>query len=251
MSAHGTPTITRVDGEGTSGINVAGTYCQKGSVDIDPPPTEGYGGDIDDPYRNTDPCQSGLDCSAPCDYTDKTFNDSAVAPSGVYCGGITWTGSGTATFSGDYIIREGALDIGGNIAIDGSAGVGFFLQGTGSVVNFKGTSEMTLVAQDVHADPASPLAGFIFFEEEKSPQESHVLRGTNGGGYDGVLYFDGDVELKGTADAGLGGTSDCTVLIADTVYFNGTTGLDADATCGGDGADLPPGVGDLVVRLVN
>ena len=54
-----------------------------------------------------------------------------------------------------------------------------------------------------------------------------------------------------TSSVPLGGTSDCTVLIADTVYFNGTTGLDADATCGGDGADLPPGVGDLVVRLVN
>ncbi len=244
MHAHGTPTITRVDG---AGINVAGTYCEKGSVDIDPPPTDGYGGDIEDPYRNTDPCKSGLNCSAPCDYTNATFNDSAVAPAGVYCGGITWTGSGTATFAGDYIIREGALDIGGNIAIDGSTGVGFYLQGAGSVVNFKGTSTMDLEAQS----NGSALDGFIFFEEEKNPKEQHILRGTNSGGYDGVLYFTGDVELKGTADAGVGVDSDCTVLIADTIYFNGTTGLDADATCAGDGPGLPPGVGDLVVRLVH
>lgn len=248
MSAHGTPTITRVDGEDTSGIHVGGTYCEKGTVDIDPPPVEDYPNDIDDPYRNTDPCESGLNCSAPCDYIDATFNDSAVAPAGVYCGGITWTGSGTATFAGDYIIREGALEIGGNVAIDGSAGVGFYLQGSGSVVNFKGTSDMNLVAQS--EDSGSALWGFIFFEEDKNPQDSHVLRGTNGGGYDGVLYFDGDVEMKGTADAGAGGTSDCTVLIADTVYFNGTTGLDANSTCSGDGPGLPPGVGDLIVRLV-
>lgn len=247
MHAHGTPTVTYVDGDGS--ISVAGGYCENGSVDIDPPPDTDYQGDVDDPYRNTDPCQTGLNCSAPCDYTDATFTDSAVAPAGVYCGGITWTGSGTATFAGDYIIREGALNIGGNVAIDGSGGVGFYLQGAGSVVDFGGTSDMTLVAQDL--DSGSALAGFIFFEEEKSPKESHTLRGTNSGGYDGVLYFTGDVELKGTADSGSGGTTDCTVLIADTLYFNGTTGLDADSTCAGDGPGLPPGVGDLVVRLVN
>ena len=244
MHAHGTPTITRVDG---AGIHVAGGYCENGSVDIDPPPTTDYGGEIEDPYRNTDPCEQGLNCSAGCDYTDARFSGSDTAPAGVYCGGITWTGSGTATFAGDYIIREGALNIGANIAVDGSSGVGFYLQGAGSVVNFGGTSQMTLVAQD----NGSALDGFIFFEEEKNPKEGHVLRGTNGGGYDGVLYFTGDVELKGTADAGAGADSDCTVLIADTLYFNGTTGLDADATCAGDGPGLPPGVGDLVVRLVN
>jgi hypothetical protein len=245
MRAHGTPTITRVNG---ADINVVGGYCENGSVDIDPPPTTDYGGDVEDPYRNTDPCEQGLNCSAGCDYTDATFTDSDTAPAGVYCGGITWTGSGTATFSGDYIIREGSLSIGGNVAIDGSAGVGFYLQGTGSTVNFGGTSDMHLVAQT--QDTGSALAGFIFFEETKSPKESHVLRGTNSGGYDGVLYFTGDVEMKGTADAGVPTDTDCTVLIADTIYFNGTTGLDADTTCGGDGPTLPPGVGDLVVRLV-
>src|SRR3546814_8673598 len=36
------------------------------------------------------------------------------------------------------------------------------------------------------------------------------------------------------SDAGLGvDDSDCTILIASTVYFNGTTGLDANSTCSG------------------
>jgi len=245
MHAHGTPTITRVEGESTSGINVSGTYCQQGSVDIDPPPTQDYAGDIQDPYRNTDPCDQGLDCGAPCDYTDATFSGSATIQPGVYCGGITWTGNGTATLEpGDYIIREGALDIGANVALDGSAGVGFYLQGSGSVVDFGGTADVTLVAQDT----GSALDGFIFFESPKDPKETHTLRGTNGGSYEGVLYFTGDVEMKGTADGGLA-ESDCTVLIADTVYFNGTTGLNADSTC--SGFEGPPaGVGDLMVRLV-
>src|SRR3546814_4512066 len=95
------------------------------------------------------------------------------------------------------------------MAFDGSAGVGFYLQGTGSNVNFGGTSNMHLVAQD---SGTSPLDGFIFFEDQsKDPKETHTLRGTNGGGYEGALYFSGDVEMKGTADAGLGvDDSDCT-----------------------------------------
>lgn len=251
MYAHGTPTITQVDGDEGEGISVAGTYCQKGTVDIDPPPEEDYSGDINDPYRNSDPCNdlspAWSQCSAPCDYTDATFDGTDTAPAGVYCGGIKWTGNGTATFEGDYVIREGSLDIGGNVAVDGSAGVGFYLQGTGSTVDFGGTSDVTMTAQN---SGTSPLDGFIFFEDQsKDPQESHTLRGTNGGSYEGVLYFSGDVEMKGTADGGLA-ESDCTVLIADTVYFNGTTGINANSTC--SGFDGPPaGVGDMQVRLVN
>lgn len=251
MKAHGTPTITYVVGDSGEGISVAGTYCETGSVDIDPPPNGGYEGDIDDPYRNSDPCNDGdqawSKCSDPCDYTDFTLEGGGTLDPGVYCGGISLTGSGTVTLgSGDYIIREGALDVGANIAFDGSSGVGFYLQGTGSVVDFGGTADVTLVAQD----NGSPLDGFIFFEDQsKDPKESHTLRGTNGGSYEGVLYFTGDVQMKGTADGGLS-ESDCTVLIASTVYFNGTVGLDANSTC--SGFDGPPaGVGDLEVRLVN
>jgi Flp pilus assembly protein TadG len=171
MDAHGTPTITYVEGESGEGINVAGGYCEKGNVNIDPPPNQDYTGDIQDPYRNTDPCEQGLNCDAACDYTDATFTDSQVIQPGVYCGGITWTGSGTATFAeGDYIIREGALDIGGNVAIDGSAGVGFYLQGTGSVVNFKG---------HLGDDPGGP-------GQRQRARRLHLLRGPEGP--EGVAY---------------------------------------------------------------
>src|SRR3546814_18527366 len=103
---------------------------------------------------------------------------------------------------------------------------------------------MHLVAHD---SGTSPLDGFIFFEDQsKDPKETHTLRGTNGGGYEGALYFSGDVEMKGTADAGLGvDDSDCTILIASTVYFNGTTGLDANSTCSAFENGPPAGVGDM------
>lgn len=259
--ANGNPTITTItdpDGDAPE-INIGGTYCETGAVGID---TSGVNENADtgeDPYEDVDPCDGWSLCQQArdpnyCDNADPAFINASFTgdgspPSGVYCGGITFTGNGTANFNGDYIIKEGALDIGGNIAVDGSAGVGFYLMGTGSVVNFKGESDMTLVAQ---SGGISALDGFIFYEEDKSPQETHTLRGTSGGGYDGLLYFDGDVEFKGTADGFLTTyTSDCTVLIADTIYFNGTTGLVADSTCSGSGPTLPPGAPILVYRLVD
>src|SRR3546814_16975474 len=125
----------------------------------------------------SDPCNdfspAWEKCNAPCNYTDATFNDSATLSPGVDCAGITWTGSGKATLEpGDYIIREGSLNIGANIAVDGSAGVGFYLQGTGSNVNFGGTSTIHLVAQD---SGTSPHDGFIFFAaQSKHPKENHT-----------------------------------------------------------------------------
>src|SRR3546814_5828489 len=56
LEAHGTPTITYVEGDNGEGINVVGSYCQKGNVDINPPPNDDYTGDVEDPYRNSGPC---------------------------------------------------------------------------------------------------------------------------------------------------------------------------------------------------
>src|SRR3546814_8583958 len=129
-----------------------------------------------------DPCNhegwTTPDCQAAenghCDYTNATFNDSQTIQPGVYCGGITGTGSGTAEFEeGEYIINDGPLDIGGTIAIDGDAGVGFYLMGSGSVINFTGTSDVGLIAPS-----SGPMQGYVFYEEDKDPKETHTLRGT-------------------------------------------------------------------------
>src|SRR3546814_16871093 len=109
---------------------------------------------------------------------------------------------------------------------------------------------MHLVAHD---SGTSPLDGFIFFEDQsKDPKETHTLRGTTGAGYEGALYFSGDVEMKGTADAGLGlDDSDCTILIARTLYCTAPTGLAANSPCPAFENVPPAGDGDRQVRLVN
>src|SRR3546814_2856759 len=58
MEAHGTPTITYVEGDNGEGINVVGSYCQKGNVDINPPPNDGYTGDVERSEEHTSELQS-------------------------------------------------------------------------------------------------------------------------------------------------------------------------------------------------
>jgi len=261
MEVRGTPTVTTIstaDGAESGSIQVDGTYCENGPVSVDPPPTE-IAGDDDfyDPYAEFDPLGNPELTSDDCDFVNASFSDSDTVQPGVYCGGITWTGSGTATFAsspagsfgeGVYVIKDGALDIGGNVAVD-AQGAGFYLTGAGAVVNFKGTSAISLSAPTESS--GSPMAGFIFFEDHDNPQQTHTLRGTTAGNaYEGAMYFSGDVEFKGTADGNLAAGSDCTILIADTIYFNGTTGFAANDTCSGD-VGIPPGVANLAYRLVD
>jgi hypothetical protein len=160
-------------------------------------------------------------------------------------------------FTGDIVISGGELEVAAQVGISsGVGGVGFYLM-DGARINMHGgpgNEGVGLVAQDSGA-----LKDFIFFEDPNSvlPDNGggshHSLRGTPAGAYEGILFFqNSDVELKGTADATLGLTGEgCSILIADEIYFNGTTGFAADASgCGGRG--IPPiGLGELALRLRN
>src|SRR3546814_16015094 len=69
MEAHGTPTITYAEGDNGEGINVVGSYCQKGNDDINPPQNDDYPGDVEDPYRNSDRSEErrvGKECVRTC-----------------------------------------------------------------------------------------------------------------------------------------------------------------------------------------
>ena len=98
------------------------------------------------------------------------------------------------------------------------------------------------------AQANGPLANFVFFEDQNSSLEglpgspAHSLRGTSDGAYSGILFFQNSTaEMKGTAETllGPGPSGGCTVLIADKVYFNGTTEFYAGLS-GACSINLPP-----------
>jgi hypothetical protein len=153
------------------------------------------------------------------------------------------------------VINYGEFDIASSVAMQSiGAGSGFYMM-NGAYVNMHGSpggsASVGLYAQD-----SGPLKDFIFFEDPNSTVEDpndHSLRGTPLGAFEGILFFqNSDVEFKGTADALLGVDPDggCSILIADEIYFNGTTQFFSDLS--GCGGDFPPiGLGELVLRLRN
>ena len=175
-----------------------------------------------------------------------------------YCGGISIFGpaGSEVVFEGNFVISGGELEIAAQVAISsGPTGTGFYLMDAARVNMHGGPGNegVGLVAQD-----SGPLKDFIFFEDPNSTlvpppgDPHHSLRGTPLGAFDGIVFFqNSDVEFKGTADGLLGvGEDNCTILIADEIYFNGTTQFAADLS--GCGGDLPPiGLGELTLRLRN
>lgn len=254
MQATGTPTITVVNVDNPGAINVVGEYCETGHVSITPTPLDDQSPDPD-PFQHLD-TYAELFVTDPttgmtCDFTNYTTTDSANLSPGVYCGGITATGSGTLSFNtGNYVIKDGVFDIGGNIAIMSlPGGTGFFLTGTDTYLNIKGTAALGLKAQD-----SGPLEGFVFYQDTDTTRtpagETNYLRGTSEGGIDGVVYFaNSGIEFKGIASSGLA-TTDCSVYIADTFFFNGTTDLFIDQTCTAGGFTVPA-MGIWTYRLVD
>ena len=183
-----------------------------------------------------------------------------MAP-GAYCGGINLRGNGTIVFEdGDYVMKGQAaaganggsdeFNLRGNTAIEG-LNVAFYLADADIEINWGGSAQTDLIGRQETDDP---MNGFLFYGDP-SNEGPHQFRGTPAGGYQGIMYFpEGDVVFKGTADSGLeqaDGEGLCSILIADTIYFNGTTSFNASADGCGNGFEIPPVGAQLVLRLVH
>ena len=227
---------------------IDGDYC--GLVAVGTP--------TDDRPNECDGTEPSLDFHA-ADYdADGVLYIGTPGTTTVYCGGVSFFGPtpSEVLFAGNIVISGGELEVAAQVGISSpDTGVGFYLM-DGARIDMHGgpgNEGVGLVAQD-----SGPLTNFIFFEDPNSVlpdnggDSHHSLRGTPLGAYDGILFFqNSDIEFKGTADALLGLTGDdCSILIADEIYFNGTTQFSADAR--GCSGDIPPiGLGELTLRLRN
>ncbi len=167
----------------------------------------------------------------------------------VFCGGISVFGpSGvTVEFAGNIVISGGEFEVAATVSMvsygfndpnpPADAGMGVYLMDQARV-NLHGSpggeGGVGLAAQ-----ASGPLANFVFFEDPNSDldglpgNQAHSLRGTPDGAFGGTLFFQNSTsELKGTAQSLLtpGPNGGCTVLIADMIYFNGTTDFTAQLT---------------------
>jgi Flp pilus assembly protein TadG len=104
---------------------------------------------------------------------------------GTYCGGLTIQNSANVILSpGVYVMLNGPFTVTGGASVQGS-NVGFYLSGSGAVLNLDTASTVTLTA------PATgSMAGLLIYEDRNSPQgQTHNILSDNARTLLGTIYL--------------------------------------------------------------
>lgn len=259
FSANGTPTIdltVELDGGGfgSGELNVCGGIAVTPNVNLPPAQyvNEDSGIQKGDPFAGTDyeDMPAAAETSS-CDNNNFSATKNVTMWPGVYCGGISLTGDGTATLQpGTYYIKNGQFKVTGNRTLNGN-GVTFVMTGGAANLDLGGVSSMSLAAPTT-----GDYAGFVFFGDADHPATAtHKIHGTPLGAFHGIAYFpNATVEFKGTATGDVsGGTDDCSVMIADKFFFNGTVDIGLSSECSDYQGEEGPfqDLGPLALKLVD
>jgi len=168
----------------------------------------------------------------------------ATLSEGVYCGGIEVLSGADVTFNpGIYVIRDGALKTSGASSIHGE-GVGFYLTGSGAVVNVGGSGTV-----DFSAPVAGDMDGILFYQGPDAPAgvisqfSGHELR------FEGALYFpDQRLDLEG----GTTSTSPRahTTIVAESLHLHGNASLIVDSDYGASAVPVSKAFGRYRVAIL-
>jgi hypothetical protein len=190
-------------------------------------------------------------------YNDNSGNPHTVSPNGsgqivmnpgVYCGGINMSGgSGSSNVffnSGIYIIRNGPLQAGGNCTATGT-GVGFWLTGAGSAVNFGGQTNMSITAPT-----SGSMAGIAIYQDqsEATGTVSEQLSGYSTLTFTGILYFGNqNVYVSGSSE---NQSAAFTMMVAYTLTYTGYSSLYLNSNYNSTTVPLPPSYSPTSVTLL-
>jgi hypothetical protein len=204
---------------GSGNINVSqiryvGTYSNTGSGSVSPVPGKVAGLAVD-PFAGLPP----ITVPTSCDQTNFSISDAnshAISP-GVYCGGLSISGSGNVTFAaGVYIINGGssfAYSGSGNLT---GANVTFFITGThgytAAPISVSGSGNLTFSAAS-----SGIYQGILFFQDP-----SVTYAGTNSfggsGNVTGTLYF----PTTTLSYSGSGNAASYQGIVASKISFTGS-----------------------------
>ncbi len=206
-------------------INVKGGATITGSSSTSPAPTTGAGA-VTDPLASLPAPTFTTSCDAAhTHYSLGNSNTAALSP-GVYCGGITVTGSSTLTLnSGIYILLGGGLNI-SNSGILNAPHVMFYNTGNSTypiapvLINGSSTVNQT-------APTTGTYRGVAYFQDRTQTYSTHNAIANSGtGNITGTYYF------PTTAFDFTGSTAASTyaAFVANTVAVTGSSTLQNDPT---------------------
>ena len=176
----------------------------------------------------TDPLANlPVPASAPytCDYINYSPGGNPTLAPGVYCGGIH-VGNSTYTFgAGTYILVGGGLSTqSSNSHIVGSGVMIYDTFGAttnSSTYTYTGIQIAANSTVSLVAPTTGTYAGMLFFEDRNSPPSNDNYGGGSTAVYQGIIYAkNAAVTMNGNSNI-----SAYTMLVADTISMQGTTGF--------------------------
>jgi hypothetical protein len=197
-----------------------GTYHNTGSGHVSPAPTTGATA-VTDPFASLpSPSVGG------CNHTNYSYTGSTnttVNP-GVYCGGMSITGSGNVTFTtGTYIMQGGGFNYTGSGNLSGT-NVMFYNTGnvtyTVSPVKITGSGNINFSAPN-----SGSYQGILFYQDRSVTYASANSITGSGNVSSGTFYFP-TTELDYTGS----GNAAYQALVASVVKITGSGNLTADTT---------------------
>ena len=212
-----------------SGGLVRGTVSNNGTLTPNPPGT--LNSPITDPYAGT-PVPSCNCCS-----TGTCTNTGTSTLSGVYCGGIHYSGHPSVTLSGTSTI------CGGTLKIDGGT-----FTGTGTIIlsgnNSLGYANIDMnggATLNMSAPTSGTYAGLLIYQDPNAPaNNANKINGASGSTYTGAIDFpNGGLTYTGKSAA----TAGCTQLIGYQITFTWSSSI--NDYCTGTGVR---GIGGVKTR---
>lgn len=201
-------------------IHYHGTYSKTGSGGISPAPTSGAT-PVSDPFSSLPaPTVGG------CDHTNYSYSGStntSISP-GVYCGGISISGSGNVTFgSGSYVLLGGGFNYSASGNISGS-NVMFYNTGNSTYpiapVKTTGSGNMNFSAPS-----SGTYEGILFFQDRTKTYASANQITGSGNVSSGTFYFPTtELDYSGSGNAAY------QALVASVVKITGSGNLTNDTT---------------------
>ena len=156
----------------------------------------------------------------PCTYNNlQIASKTMTLQPGVYCGGISFSGSSNITFApGIYIIKDGPIVESGASSYTGN-GVTFFLTGQGAGIQLSGQANWHVVAPTT-----GTLRGFVIFLDPNGPSglpaRTSSLSGNSELYLEGIVYLP-QQQVSVTGNGEVLSPSPYTSYIADTLSFTG------------------------------
>ncbi|HUS07770.1 MAG TPA: pilus assembly protein TadG-related protein [Bryobacteraceae bacterium] len=216
----------------TPSVSYTGSYSNQNTDGNCGPQSTGQGVPIVDPVANKFQIPSYTSCT----HNNFRINGGTIVTvdPGVYCGGITITGSVVNVIfnPGEYILVGGGLQINGAVSVAGS-NVTFFNTYPGTQmsqyagIGITGSGIVTLTAPT-----SGPDKGLLFFQDPRvSPTGSNgsTIAGGATSVYNGMVYFPTtDLTYSGNSSNNPAGGAGYTMLIAYNVKIAGTATINAD-----------------------